>query len=219
MGEATPCPAAMNVREKLLAMARLAEDMVDRSVKALLEGDAQLARQVCEDDDQLDALENEVDRLVLTALRTELTEGDLRLVTLGLKISNDLERVGDQANSVAEAVIHLSQRKDWQAPLRHEIVAMGEKSCLMLREACRAFSENDVSLARQLINQDDQMDALRESHQDTLVKLMQSDTESISFYLNLGDIIKRLERVADHATNVAEGVLFMNRSGEETGTA
>lgn len=63
------------------------------------------------------------------------------------------------------------------------------------------------------------MDALRESHQDTLVKLMQSDTESISFYLNLGDIIKRLERVADHATNVAEGVLFMNRSGEETGTA
>ena len=213
MGEAG---ASAPVRDKLLAMARLAEDMVERAVRALLEGDAQLAAQVCADDDELDAMEKEVDALALQLLAGNLPPADLRIVTLGLKISNDLERVGDQASSVAESVINLSQRAGWQAPLRQEIVAMGEKASLLLRESIRAFAENDTALARQLIEQDDQVDTLHTAHQAALVKMMQSDTEAIAFYLDLGAIVKRLERVADHATNIAEGVLVMNEATEFT---
>ncbi len=206
--------ASAPVRDKLQAMARLAEDMVDRAVRSLLEGDAQLAHQVCADDDQLDALETEVDALALQLLAQPLPSDDLRAVTVGLKISNDLERVGDQASSVAKAVIHLTERADWKAPLRQEIVAMGEKACLLLREAARAFAEQDVALARQLIRQDDQMDTLNAAYQVALVDMMQKDVESIAFYLDLSAIVKRLERVADHATNIAEGVLVMDGVGQ-----
>jgi phosphate transport system protein len=192
-------------------MAVLAEDMVDRSVKALLEGDAAMAHQVCEDDDQLDRMEAEVDELAMQILAVGPELVDLRAITISVKISNDLERIGDEASTIAKSVIHLHHHNR-KAPFQKEIVAMGEKACLLLREAIQAYAENDTGKARQLITQDDQMDSLNKFYQEELVGMMRSDPEAISFYLDLGVIVKRLERVADHAINVAEDVLFIDKA-------
>ena len=200
------------IKSKLLAMAMLAEDMVDRSVKALLEGDAAMAHQVCEDDDQLDQLEEEVDELAVQILAADFELEELRAITSSMKISNDIERIGDEAGTIAKSVIHLNQRSNWKAPFRKEIVAMGEKACLLLREAIQAYSENDKSKAQQLISQDDQMDSLNKFYQEELVRMMQDDPEAILNYLDLGVIVKRLERVADHAINIAEDVLILDKA-------
>ena len=200
------------IKGKLMAMAVLAEDMVDRSVKALLEGDAAMAHQVCEDDDQLDQLEEEVDELAVQILAAGFEREELRAITSSMKISNDIERIGDEAGTIAKSVIHLNQRSNWKAPFRKEIVAMGEKACLLLREAIQAYSENDTSKARQLISQDDQMDSLNKFYQEELIRMMQDNPKSISNYSDLGVIVKRLERVADHAINIAEDVLILDKA-------
>ena len=200
------------LKGKLQSMAALAEDMVDRSVKALLEGDTTLARQVCADDDQLDRMESEADELAVQILADGPAREDLRAVTITMKVSNDLERIGDEAGTIAKSVIHLNERSSWKVPFREEIVAMGEKACLLLREAIQAYIENDSSRAQQLISQDDQMDALNKFYQEELVGMMQNDPELIASYLDLGVIIKRLERVADHAINIAEDALLIGKS-------
>jgi len=202
------------LKAKLQVMAVLAEDMVDRSIKALLEGDATLAHQVCTDDDQLDRMEAEVDELAVQILADGVATEDLRAVTVSMKISNDLERIGDEASTIAKSVIHLNEQSNWKAPFREEIVAMGEKACLLLRESIQAYAENDSSKAQQLISQDDQMDALNKFYQGELVGMMQKDPELIARYLDLGVIIKRLERVADHAINVAEDALIIGKTGD-----
>ena len=195
-------------------MAVLAEDMVARSVKALLTGDVVMAHQVCEDDDQLDRLEAEVDELVVQILAAGFEPKDLRAITISMKISNDIERIGDEASTIASSVIHLNQRSSGKVPFREEIVAMGEKACLLLREAIQAYSENDASKAQQLISQDDQMDSLNKFYQEELVRMMQDNPKSISNYSDLGVIVKRLERVADHAINIAEDVLIIDKTAD-----
>ena len=110
-------------------MAVLAEDMVDRAVHALLEGSDAMARQVREDDDQLDRLEQEVDELAVNLLAAVAETQDLRAITVGLKISNDLERIGDEAGTIATRVLALNHRAGWEPPLKEEITAMGERAC------------------------------------------------------------------------------------------
>ena len=200
------------IKGKLIDMAMLAEDMVARSVKALLTGDVVMAHQVCEDDDQLDRLEAEVDELVVQILAAGFEPKDLRAITISMKISNDIERIGDEASTISSSVIHLNQRSSGKVPFRKEIVAMGEKACLLLREAIQAYSENDASKAQQLISQDDQMDSLNKFYQEELVRMMQDNPKAISKYSDLGVIVKRLERVADHAINIAEDVLILDKA-------
>ena len=195
-------------------MAVLAEDMVARSWKALLTGDVVMAHQVCEDDDQLDRLEADVDELVVQILAAGFEPKDLRAITISMKISNDIERIGDEASTIASSVIHLNQRSSGKVPFREEIVAMGEKACLLLREAIQAYSENDASKAQQLISQDDQMDSLNKFYQEELVRMMQDNPKAISKYSDLGVIVKRLERVADHAINIAEDVLIIDKTAD-----
>ena len=202
------------IKGKLQAMATWAEDMVARSVKALLEGDKTLANQVCADDDQLDRMEAEVDELAVQILAHGAAPKDLRAIAICMKISNDLERIGDEAGTIAKSVIQLNKQSNRKVPFREEIVAMGEKACLLLREAIQAYSENDSNKAQQLISQDDQMDALNKFYQKELVRMMQNDPDSIASYLDLGVIVKRLERVADHAINIAEDALLIGRSAK-----
>ena len=174
------------IKDRLQVMAALAEDMVDRSVKALLEGDTTLAHQVCIDDDQLDRMEEEVDELAMKTLAGGPELSDLRAITISMKISNDLERIGDEAGTIAKSVIQLNEQPNWKAPFREEIVAMGEKACLLLREAIQAYMDNDADKAKQLISQDDQMDSLNKFYQEELVRMMQDDPEAILNYLDLG---------------------------------
>lgn len=202
------------LKGKLQAMAVFAEDMVDRAVKALLEGDAAVAHQVCSDDDQLDRMEGEVDELAMQILTAGVEPKDLRAISISMKISNDLERIGDEASTIAQSVIHLNEQSNWKVPFREEIVAMGEKACLLLREAAQAYSEQDTGKAQQLISQDDQMDSLNKFYQEELVRMMQDDPNAISNYLQLGVIVKRLERVADHAINIAEDVLIIGKEAD-----
>ena len=197
------------IKDKLLAMAVLAEDMVDRAVHALLEGNDATARQVREDDDQLDRLEQEVDELAVNLLAAAKETQDLRAITVGLKISNDLERIGDEAGTIAKRVLALNHRGGWDPPLKEEITAMGERACTLLRECVDSYVANDAGKARQLIPQDDELDLLNRSYQKKIVEMMQADPSGIPGYLELGEIVKRLERIADHAINIAEGVVFI----------
>ena len=159
-------------------------------------------------------MEAEVDELAVKILAHGAAPKDLRAIAISVKISNDLERIGDEAGTIAESVIHLNKQSNWKVPFREEIVAMGEKACLLLREAIQAYSENDSSKAQQLISEDDQMDALNVFYQKELVGMMQNNPESIARYLDLGIIVKRLERVADHAINIAEDALLIGRSAK-----
>ena len=186
------------IKDKLLAMAVLAEDRVDRAVHALLEGSDAMARQVREDDDQLDRLEQEVDELAINLLAAGAETQDLRAITVGLKISNDLERIGDEAGTIAKRV-----------PLKEEITAMGERACALLRECVDSYVANDAGKARQLIPQDDEVDLLNRAYQKKIVEMMLADPAGIPGYLELGEIVKRLERIADHAINIAEVVIFI----------
>ena len=153
-----------------------------------------------------------MDELVVQILAAGFEPKDLRAITISMKISNDIERIGDEANTIASSVIHLNQRSSGKVPFREEIVAMGEKACLLLREAIQAYSENDASKAQQLISQDDQMDSLNKFYQEELVRMMQDNPKAISKYSDLGVIVKRLERVADHAINIAEDVLILDKA-------
>ena len=177
-----------------------------------MEGNDATARQVREDDDQLDRLEQEVDELAVNLLAAAKETQDLRAITVGLKISNDIERIGDEAGTIAKRVLALNHRGGWELPLKEETTAMGERACTLLRECVDSYVADDAGKARQLIPQDDELDLLNRSYQKKIVEMMQVDPSGIPGYLELGEIVKRLERVADHAINIAEDVLILDKA-------
>ena len=202
------------IKGKLLAMASLAEDMVERSVHALLEGDDEVARQVRADDDKLDAMEQEVDELAMEILTMGPMATDLRAITIGMKISNDLERVGDEASTICKRIININKHADWKVPLREEIAAMGEKACLLLRKSMDAYVEHDSEKARQLIPQDEGVDTLNKMYQKQLIQSMMANPQDIPMLMQVGVIVKRIERVGDHAINIAEDVVFIEEAAD-----
>jgi len=195
------------LKEKLLVMAGHAEAAVNRAVKALIRRDDDLARRTREDDDIIDRLELEVDELALRLLALKPRPLELRLVTMAMKISNNLERVGDEATTISRRVLELSQEP--QLAQAAQIPRMASLALQMLKEALDAFVHGDPAKARKIIPQDSAVDDLNRQLHRELAALMAERPTSISRCLNLMVVCKSLERIADHATNVAEEVVYL----------
>lgn len=195
------------LRSTLLEMGGLGEDMVQYAVRVLTERDDSFAEQVAEMEKRVNALHIEIDDrcLKLIALH-QPTAGDLRLIAAAIKINSDLERVADQAVNIAETATYLCRLPRINLG---DIPRMVELASEMLKDSLDAFSKRDVDLARSVIARDDEEDRLKSETFNELVQLMQSDASTIQRAMDIILIARNLERVADHATNVAEDVIFM----------
>ena len=196
------------LKTKLLRMAGLAEDQIDKALTALVTRDSTLARQVIERDHQVNALDVEIDEdcIRLLALHQPAAR-DLRLVTTAMKIATELERISDLAENVCERAIELNEEPQLKPYI--DIPMMGNMARMMVKESIDAFVKDDAVLARKVLTDDDFVDDLMEQLFRELLSFMLEDTRTISRAIRLSFIAKYLERMADHATNIAELVVYL----------
>jgi len=196
------------LQEQVLLMGGRVESIIQKSISALERRDPALARQVIVDDVVIDRMENEIDERCLRLLALQQTlAGDLRFITGALKISNDLERVGDHAVNIAGGADRLAGLP----PLKPlvDIPRLATLATGMLREALNAFVRHDAEAARQICRRDDAVDALNRQLFRELISFMIEDPSTITRAMELILVARNLERVADLATNVAEEVVFI----------
>jgi phosphate transport system protein len=196
------------LEQELLRMGALVEEQIRRAVRALAEQDLDLAREVVRDDDRVDDLEMAIEGrcLTLLALQQPLA-GDLRVVSTVLKIITDLERMADHAADIAKVAIAL----DREPPVKPliDIPKMGRLAGSMVRSALNAYIHRDATEATAMIRLDDEVDALYARIFRDLVDLMRERPEAIDQSTHLLFVANYLERVADHATNLGEWVIYM----------
>jgi phosphate transport system protein len=197
-----------NLKEMLLTMASHAAGAVTRAIRALTERDDALALQVKEQDSILDQFEVEIDEFAINLLALKSPHAsDLRLITTAMRISHDLERVGDEATTISRRSLELSQEPQLKPYV--DIPRMAEMGLSMLNDAIGAFVSKDPAKARSVIPRDKDVDALNKQLHRELVSFVIEDPTTITRALNLMVISKSLERIADHATNVAEEVVYL----------
>jgi phosphate transport system protein len=197
-----------DIREKLLVMGGKVEVMIANAMKSLVERDTELAERTIAFDHEINHLEVEIDEKCLHVLATRQPAArDLRFITLALKIVTDLERIGDQCAAIARRVRELNR----EPPLKPyiDLPRMAHWAGVMVKEALDAFVRGDAELALKVCKDDQFVDDLNEQIQRELLTFMMEDPETISRAIKINYISKCLERIADHATNVAEMVIFM----------
>jgi len=195
------------LKETILAMASHSESAVARSMRALVERDDALALKVQEDDNIIDQFEIEVDDLALHLLTKAPLATELRFITVAMKISQNLERVGDEACTIARRAHDLGQEPQLKPYI--DLPRMAAMALEMLRNALTAFVERKPELARTVIPRDREVDDLNRQLHRELSSYMVERPTTISRCLALMVISKCLERIADHATNVAEEVVYL----------
>lgn len=196
------------LRERLIYMGGLVETAVHRSLQSVLQRDLELADSVEKEiEPEINRLEVEIDdrALRLMALQQPLAV-DLRFVAMALKIGNDLERMGDLAVNIAQGAERM-MRQPLSAPLV-DLPLMAERANAMLRSALDSLVSRNVELARRVLESDDEVDAMRDLIYRELIRHMASDPSRVERNLGLIFIARNLERIADHATNIAEDVIF-----------
>ena len=200
-------------RSHLIQMGEKSIEQVRLSVRALVDADTELARQVRAGDDELDRLEVLIDDegVRYMSLRNPIAT-DLRLVVVGMKAGSDLERVGDEANSIAKRSIRLAAEPQLKEYV--DIPRMAEIAQQMLRDALDCFLQHDNEKALAVIRRDEEVDALNKQIYRELAGFMVENPATISRALELMFIAKSLERIADHATNIAEEMVYLAK-GED----
>ena len=195
-------------KEKLLIMASHAEGMVTRAIRAHLDRDEPAAKQALETDEVIDQLEIQIDRIALRLLADNTDDFKLRQITCGMKIAQDLERVGDEASTIARRSILLMCLPNLNTST--DITEMTFLVNAMLKDALDAFVTGNTVLARGVIPRDKKVDDLNKLYQEDLIDIMKLSSDNISQCLHLGVIIKSLERIGDHAKNVAEDAVLLH---------
>jgi phosphate transport system protein len=198
------------VKEKLLRMATLVEESIAQSIQGLKEEREDLPREVLRREDEVNSLDVEVDSLGLKLLALNQPMAvDLRFITSVLRIGRDLERMSDLAVNIAERTLdHI--RLPRLKPLI-DIPRMADAAQKMVRDSLKAFIEKDTNLARQICRRDEEVDQLNDQVFRELLTYMMEDPSSISRAVDLILISRNLERIADHATNIARDVIYMVR--------
>ena len=197
-----------DLKTKLLRMAGQVEDQIDQALTALVTRDSALAHQVIERDHLVNSLDVEIDEesIRLLALHQPAAR-DLRLVTTAMKIATELERISDLAENVCERAIELNEEPQLKPYI--DIPMMGNMARMMVKQSIDAFVKDDAMLARKVLTDDDFVDNLMEQLFRELLSFMLEDTRTISRAIRLSFIAKYLERMADHATNIAELVVYL----------
>jgi phosphate transport system protein len=197
-----------SLKEKLLSMASLAESMIYKAVKSLTERDSSLIEQVNADEKTVNLLEIEIDDLCLKLLALKQPMAtDLRFVTSAMKIDNELERIGDMAVNITQCSAVLIRQPQLKPYI--DIPRMADLAQKMVKDSLDSFIKQDVKLARSVLTRDDQIDDLGEQIFRELLTFMISDPSNIPRALQLILVSRHLERVADHATNIAENVIYL----------
>jgi len=196
------------IREKLLEMGGKVELMISNALLALVERNTELAEETIAFDHEINRLEMEIDERCLEVLaRRQPAARDLRFITLALKIVTDLERIGDQCANIAKRVKELNLEPTLKPYI--DLPRMAQAASTMVKEALDAFVRGDENLAIKVCEDDQVVDDLNEQIQRELLTFMMGDPTTISRAIRINHISKCLERIADHATNVAEMVIFM----------
>jgi phosphate transport system protein len=197
-----------NLQRDLLALAASAEEAIHKAIRALQERETDLAQQVIAEDNQIDQEENHVEEecLKILALHQPVAV-DLRRITAALKINTDLERMADLAEDIAERALHLSQLPP--APVPAGLQRMTDLTTSMVRHSLDAFVNLDPRLARRVCRLDDEVDRYNNEIIQELIELMRSSPDMVEPGLSLFSATRHLERIADHATNIAEDVVYL----------
>ena len=196
------------LKKNLLKMAAVVEDAIRDAVQSLVQGDAALAQKTFEREDRINSMENTIDEMCLRllALRQPMAV-DLRFITAAMKIVTDLERMGDQAVNIAERAISLMEEPQLKPYI--DLPRMAEIVQSMVKDSLKAFVNRDSKLARKVCERDDVVDGLNNQVFRELLTYMISDPKTITRAVHLIIISRCLERIADHATNIGEDVIFM----------
>ncbi len=198
----------LKLNERVLKMGGMVEQAIFKSVKALTKMDPNIAQEVVKADDAIDKMELQVDDLCLELLATQQPMAiDLRFITTGMRIATDLERIGDLAVDVAERAIELANQPLLK-PLT-DITKQGELAQQMVHKALDAFVKRNAGMAQALWKDEDQADHYRDLVHDELLGIMKQDPATAPRAVPLILISRHLERIADHATNIAEDVIYM----------
>jgi phosphate transport system protein len=196
------------LKAKLLEMSALVESAVYRSVQGVVEKSEELAQQVIRNESRINQLEIEIDDMAISLLALQAPlAADLRLVTAAIKINNDLERMGDLSVSIAQSALALLRE-----PVIRPLIDIPHIAGLaqgMVRKALDAFVNRDAELARSVLASDDAVDNMRTASYHELISFMESNPQHIPQALYLLSVVRNLERIADHSTNIAEDVLFL----------
>lgn len=201
------------LKDKLLAMAALSQQALEFSVEAYLERDMALCNHVLEIEEAINAAETTVDEMAYELLAKEQPMAiDLRFILSVIKINGDLERIGDQSANIAEKVLRMKDAPEISLPI--DINEMGERVGVMIRTAIQALLEADAKMAESVLEMDDAVDDMNRALQSELVEVMQQHSLVTEQALNAIIIGRNLERAADHATNIAEDVVFWLRGSD-----
>jgi len=196
------------LKQTLLKMAAKSEAMIDSSIQALVQRDLSLADEIVDQEEDVNRLQLEIDDrcFKLLALRQPMAH-DLRFVIAAMKISSDLERIADQAVNIWENTKELLNFPELKPLI--DIPRMAEISKGMVRDSLDAFVESDAAKAREIVLRDDEVDALKDQVFRELLTYMISDPKTIQVALQLILVARHLERIADHATNICEDVVYL----------
>ena len=196
------------LKQTLLAMGGLVEDQIRRVMRALLERDDVIAQEVIDRDRQVNAYDIEVDEQCVNLLALhQPAAGDLRFITTAMKIVTDLERIGDQAVNIAQRALELNREPQLKPYI--DLPRMADRAQRMVKESLDAFVARDTALARQVCGEDAEVDALKEQIFRELLTYMMEDPRTVSRAIRVILISRFMERVADHATNIAEMVIYL----------
>lgn len=197
-----------NLKNKIIRMGEDVEDMVYRATLSIIKRDEQMAQEIIESDDDIDDLEVEIDETCLSLLALyQPVAVDLRFIVTVMKINSELERVGDLAVNIAERGVFLAGQKDLELPFDFAGMALMAES--MLTRSIDSLVNMDVKLAHRIRSEDDDVDAKNKEIYVLLREAIQNAPDQINYLLHALSVGRHLERIADHATNIAEEVIYL----------
>lgn len=201
------------LKHRILAMAGMAEQAIDLAVQAYTQRDRALCQRVIANESAINRAEREVDEFAIDLLAMQQPMAiDLRFILAVLKINADLERVGDQAVNMVQRVMNMIELPASDLPV--DIPAMATRVRAMVRDALRSFIEGNTELAKHVLEADDEVDRINREAFTSLSEAMRNNPEVAVQALDVLSIARNLERVADHATNIAEDVIFWIRGAD-----
>lgn len=196
-----------DLHSRIIRMGVAVENAISDAITALVEQDGELAQQTIDFDDTIDRMEYEIEEMCLEIIaRQQPVARDLRDVTSALKLITDLERIADHAGDISQKVLILSRMNG--VMIHHDMIAMADIAKEMIRGSLDSYITRNAELAREIIARDDRVDDLYEKMKNELTRLMAVDPAKIGQYVEMLLICKYIERIADHAENVAEWVVF-----------
>jgi phosphate transport system protein len=197
-----------NIKKRILTLSSLVEERVQSATRAVENIDAELAQRIIKTDYEIDEMEVEIEEECLKVLALHQPVAvDLRFIIAVIKINSELERIGDQAVNIAQRVEVIAKRP--KPPFMFDYAEMGQKAQRMLKMSLDALVNLDVDIAYKVITLDDEVDRIKSDAYDKIKQAIKELPERVGYYINLLLISRHLERLADHATNIAEEVIYL----------